>query len=351
MKRYLSLGALLFIILFIVSCIDEIDLDINSDKRSVVINGLITDKGGESTINVALSPILGIGNDNILDPILGAQVVLKNSQNESFNYIESLESPGDYTAFLDIDINESYHIEITLPGGELIVSEPQSIPQKSPEIENLDFDLVAVETISESGNVAERETIELYATTSTLQENTFLRWRVKGEYQFVERAFGLLNPRNCFITDNLDFNNIVIAESSDFSDRKITNLPLVSTSFNDRFHIVYLFNVFQYSIHPEEYEYWKQVDQLINIDGTLFDPPPGVIFGNLTNTTNPDQTVQGYFSVASESFQRFFAVPSRKGYFIDSECFTRPGAPNPQRCVDCTTILNSTLERPDYWVF
>ena len=351
MTRYITFAALIFVSSIIVSCIDEIDLDIFSDERSVVINGLITDKGGESTITVALSPILGIGNDNILDPISGARVTLKNSQNEGIIYSESLEKPGEYSANLNVDVNETYHVEVVLPDGDRIVSEPQTFPQKSPEIENLDFDLVNVETISESGNVAEREIVELYATTSTLQENTFLRWRVKGEYQFVERAFGLLNPRNCYVKENIDFNNIVIAESSDFSDRKINNLPIVSTAFNSRFHIVYLFNVFQYSIHPEEYEYWQQVDKLINIDGTLFDPPPGLIFGNLKNETNPNENVQGYFSVVSESFERLFAVPSRKGFFIDSDCFSRPNAPNPERCVDCTSILNSTLERPDYWVF
>ena len=351
MKRYISFSALIFLVLFIVSCIDEIDFDVDSNERSVVINGLLTDKGGESRISVALSPILGIGNDNILDPISGAQIVVKSSSGDNFDYVESEESPGEYIANVNISRDDSYHVEITLPQGDLIVSDPQSFPKQSPDIENLDFDLIVEEVINESGNVAERERVELYVSTSALEEDTYLRWRVKGEYQFVERAFGLLNPRNCYIKDNLDFNNIVIAESSDFSDRRVTNLPLISTTFNDRFHIVYLYNVFQYSLHPEEYQYWQQVDQLINIDGTLFDPPPGVIFGNLVNTTNPDQMVQGYFSVVSESFDRFFAVPSRKGFFIDSECFSRPNAPNPPRCVDCTTILNSTLVKPDYWVF
>ena len=350
--KYLKYIAVLGLAAFIVSsCIDEINLDISSDERSIIVDGLISDRPGVFSVTISYSPVLGIGNDNILDPISDADVVLKNTNGDSFNYQEDPETPGQYNAELNLSRGETYYIEVKLPNGDIIKSNPQSFPNVSPEIENIDFDVVNEEIINESGNVSERERVNLFLSTTTLDENTFLRWRVKGEYQFVERAFGLLFPRNCYVKDNLDFNNIVLAESADFSDRRVNDLPIISTPFNERFHIVYLYNIFQYSIHPEEFNYWKQIDQLINIDGTLFDPPPGVIFGNLKNESNPDQNIQGYFSVASERFERFFAVPSRKGFFIDSDCFSRPNAPNPERCTDCTTITNSTLERPDYWVF
>ena len=334
-----------------VSCIDEISLDIENDKQFVIVDAVLTDQPGEHSISLNDSPILGVGNDNILVPISGADVRLIEEGGGSTVFIEDANEAGEYKADISLSLESRYHLEIILPNGNMIQSTQESLPPANPNIDTLDWEIIDVGTINESGNEAAREFVELYVTTTPTTEDTYLRWRVTGEYQFVEKYFGILNPRNCFVKEDVDFNNIKLQKSEDFAGGVIENFPIIRTSFNSRFHIAYLFNVFQYSIDSDEFQYWENAEKLINIDGTLFDPPPGSISGNLVNVTDPTQKVQGYFSLSRLAFKRRFAVVSRKGFFVDTDCFTRPGANNPEKCLDCTTINRSTLERPDYWRF
>jgi len=125
----------------------------------------------------------------------------------------------------------------------------------------------------------------------------------------------------------------------------------VRLPIDSRFNILYLFNVSQFTISQQEHEYWSRIDQLIDVEGTLFDPPPGVLRGNLFSVTSSNQNVQGYFSLARQSFNRRFVNIGEKGFFADTDCQSRPGANNPAKCLDCTTLLRSTLVKPPYWPF
>ena len=160
----------------------------------------------------------------------------------------------------------------------------------------------------------------------------------------------LLNPRKCFIKETIDFNNIAIINTDDVATDRIEDVQLFSTLMNFRFHLLYCFHVFQYALTDEEFNYWNRVEELVNIDGTLFDPPPGSIVGNLVNNTNDNGRVQGYFSIVGQKSERFFVDVTKRDEFAQSECIDGfAGRNNPPRCSDCTLINNSTLVRPPYW--
>jgi len=354
MKSRIFITALLLLIfsLSFHSCIDEITLDIDNDEQFVIIDGLVADEAGNYVIKVNNSPRIGVGNDNILEPISGCQVRLVDDGNNTISFTEQSEEPGEYSTFINgLSLDRKYHIEVSLPNGELISSTPQSFPASVVPIDTIDWDVVEVEFINESGNVARREFVEIYANTPPSSKDEFMRWRVTGEYDIVEKYFGILNPRHCYVKQSIDNNNVILANTGDFDDGRIVQEPLIKLAMDARFNILYLFGVSQYTINKDEFDYWTQIEQLINVEGTLFDPPPGILKGNLTNTTDPTKQVQGYFSVVRQAtFNRFVNI-ARKGYFVDSDCFTRPGANNPAKCVDCTSLNRSTLIKPDYWLF
>jgi len=334
------------------SCIDEISLDIDNDTRFIIVDGLVTDVAGLYSVRVNNSPQIGVGNDNILDPIEGCQVNLLDDMGRAINFIESTEERGTYERNLvGLDVDRIYHIEVVLPDGDVIVSEPQPLPSAFIPIESIEWDVIDVEFINESGNVATRPFVEIYANSPPIETDGFVRWRVTGEYDIVERAFGLLNPRHCYVKQSIDLNDIVVANTSEFDRGGIAREPVINLPMDSRFNIQYLFNVSQFSLNEAEYNYWSRIEELVNVDGTLFDPPPGVLKGNLINTTDPTQQVQGYFSVARLSFVRRFVNIFDRGFFVDTDCESRPNANNPAKCVDCTTLPNSSLEVPPYWIF
>lgn len=350
MKRIVYILILLLILLGYWSCIEEIEFDISGNQPSIVVNGLISSELQEYTIKINESSVLGLGTDNITEPISGATVRVVEAGGTDIQFIEDIDEPGSYRATMQGQVGSTYHVEIDLASGENIVSNPTTI------LAPIDIDSIFIRVDEESGlnasgnsEVIANVVSGVSATIPSTGPRPFLRYRVLGEYEFQELAPGLLFPRRCFIKDFLDFNNLALINTNDISGNQIPNTDVVRTTLNQRFNVIYGFGITQYRISEQEFTYWSQVDKLINIDGTLFDPPPANIIGNLQNTTNPDVQIQGYFSVVSESFDRQFVETGRLGHFVQTKCTGFTFRENPPDCADCTIISNSSLDKPSYW--
>ena len=181
------------------------------------------------------------------------------------------------------------------------------------------------------------------------RKNHFYDGKVNGEYEFWEKF--VINPKICYVQDNVDINNLKIYNARASQISELIEEPFLSTVLNYRFAYQYCFHIKQYSMSEQEFEYWNIVNDLINIEGDMFDPPPGKIIGNLYNVNDPDEEVMGYFSVNGVSFKRFFAnPPSLDQDYIKPRCVLGQYYITPD-CLDCTTIYSSTLIKPDYWEF
>ncbi len=333
------------------SCIDEINLNIDNDSSFVIVNGLVSDVPGEYHVKLDYSPIIGVGNDNIFTPISGAQVVLNGSDGSSVMYTENPEDLGDYMATTSVTPGVSYQLDIITPDGQSISSQPTVAPEASLDITGLDFDVANVENFNTLGNVVSTEFVDLFVSLDLAgKKRDALRWRLEGEYQFVERGRMLLNPRTCYIKEQLDFNNIAIINTEEVAGDAIEGRQIFRTLMNERFNLIYCFHVFQYSLTEEEYNYWQRVEELVNIDGTLFDPPPGSIIGNLVDNNNEDGRVQGYFSIVGQNSKRLFVDVSQRGAFAESTCVDGfGGRNNAEECSNCPLIRGASLVKPSYW--
>ena len=69
--------------------------------------------------------------------------------------------------------------------------------------------------------------------------------------------------------------------------------------FSTRLTLRYRIIVIQHAITEEEYRYWEALEELNENLGTLFDPIPAEISGNIRNVTHPGQSVLGYFTSSS----------------------------------------------------
>lgn len=349
MKRVIFL--LVIISIFYISCVEEIDLNIDTDQRSIVVDGLIADELQEYTIRINQSAILGVGTDNILTPISGAAVIVTDNAQQEYVFNEDADNPGKYKSVMKGEIGKSYSLEIRLSDGTEIVSTPEKILPKVFQ-DSLSYDVTSEGEINSSGNFVTIEYVNVkLSTTINDLDRPFLRWRAYGVYEFQEKYPMAFNPRKCYINDNIDINNIQIFDGSLLNGVSLFDQEIVSTPLNRRFNVLYAATVAQYRISEHEHDYWANVNDLINIDGTLFDPPPATIRGNLTNLTDNNNVIQGYFSVVSESTQRLFIDVSDQGYFAESDCTSQSFRRNPPECSDCTSIQNSSLTKPDYWPY
>lgn len=350
LKKIFYIPLLLLFAYSFYACVDEVDLNVNTNQRSVVIDGFVTDSLGDFTLKISESSVIGIGNDNILDPISGAQAKLMDSDGVSYPYSESADGTYELVSFKALRDKE-YFIDIVLPDGRHYQSTPSAL-RSSSTIDDIIYD---VDEVSYRNNLGEfitenRLSVKIATDISDAEEPPFLRWRVEGMYQFLEGYPGALNPRYCYIPVNLDLNIIRILNGSEIRDGILFEQEIADALYDYRFAIKFCFHISQYSISEEEFTYWKNIKEVIDIDGGLFDPPPGTIIGNIRNVDNPDDIPVGYFSVSSVFFKRAFVNRDDTDFFIRGKCegfqrFTQFG------CMDCTEINGSSLERPPYWEF
>lgn len=352
MKRYFKfIVALLGFALVYTACIDEIAFDIESEQPSIVVEGLISTALRDYSVKVNESTILGIGIDNIKKPISGASVEVIDNDGVAVAFNEDPEEAGTYTAEMQGIIGKSYHVEVTLPNGTAISSVPEVI-MPPVVIDSIPIKVDEVSGLNASGN---SEITGFVAAEVNFdfdpEDPPYLRWRVDGEYEFQELYPNALRVFRCYVDDFIDFNNIALLDGSEIEGNQVRNKEVVRTTLNRRFHVIYGFMVRQYRISQREYDYWAQVDQLINIDGTIFDPPPATIVGNLVNESDPTELIQGYFSVVSEDFKRQFVETGDLGFFVQTDCSSFSFRPGPPECEDCRRLPNSSREKPPYWPF
>lgn len=350
MNSRISIVGLLLLVLFS-NCIDEIKLNIDTDRRSVAIEGLIGDELATYAIKLNFSAVIGVGNDNVLDPITGANVLVFDDAGNTFEFVESAESPGTYEKEMKGEAGRAYFTEIKLPDGRVIKSTP-TVLLKAPSIDSVNARVVDEGQIGGNGNnVITQSRVEIAVSTEfTTEEKPFLRWRADGEYEFLEDYPDAISPKTCYIKTNVDLNKLKVFDTRTLAGNQINNELFLTATLDERFAFNFCFHIFQYAMNEAEFKYWDAVSDIINIDGSLFDPPPGTVKGNLFFEDNPDEVVVGYFSVNGVSSKRFFANPKSIGVlFVASSCRRRFNRTLPSECFDCTTIRNSSLIKPDYW--
>jgi hypothetical protein len=93
------------------------------------------------------------------------------------------------------------------------------------------------------------------------------------------------------------------------------------------------------SISQEAYRFLRLVKQQTEISGSVFDPPPANIRGNIISLDNPEEVVLGYFIAAGESTKRIYI----KGAEMD---FRQNVAIVPD---DCRVIEGASINPPIDW--
>ncbi|MEO0896945.1 MAG: DUF4249 domain-containing protein [Bacteroidota bacterium] len=100
---------------------------------------------------------------------------------------------------------------------------------------------------------------------------------------------------------------ILLENTRGLSQNRVTRYPIhfVSTETN-RLWRRYSILVKQYSVSEETYSFWEAAEQINENLGTLFDPIPNQLLGNIRNINDPDEPVLGYFSADGYDERRIF---------------------------------------------
>jgi len=328
---------LIIIIVFILitcGCTTEFTPDIKEDKEFLVVSGLITDQ--EISNKIFLSRSIPVGEPLSKGAVSGALVSVRDEEGTETYLTET--SPGTYSTDSTVfrgRIGGSYALNVKL-GDETY--ETDFIAMKPvPPITSLYYEKVVIVSSSDSSRVDEGCRIYLDSSDPT-GDCLFFRWSYVETWEYY-----IPFPSDiyrCWATERSE--RIMIRNTSIFSQARISRLPVIFiTNSTKRLNVNYSILVNQYSIDESEYYFWEKVQNIQENVGGLYDMTPMAIPGNIKCTSDPGQTVLGYFSVSAVSQKRLFV----KDKFLGLSLFY-PSCP-----VDTVYGVLPTGElKKDYWI-
>ncbi len=342
LRQVLWLTAIMCISIGLSGCIEELRFE-NQDNDSIfVLDGRITPD--KATVKLSTTTF----NNLIEEPVTGA-VVRIVSEFGDFLFLTETKT-GFYeeeTGAFDVRPGVAYHVEARLSENRVYRSEPDTLPLALAE------DDISWQLGSDRG----RDVIVVFSNPSYPDTvgPLYTFWGFTDAFVQTPTDFpDPFNsiPPNCYIERRPDLQAVTSLSGERYMGRQAGNLAvgkLFIDAFYDEKHVI---SVEQYSITKGAFEYWQLVGRLLEQDGSLFDPPPGLLRGNVSRVGVPSEPVRGYVTMAQFSVSRFAIYPSDlPGVFIDPCKFdpSRNWGHYPRGCLNCLNLNGASYIAPDYF--
>lgn len=268
----------------------------------LVVDGFVDVGQHSATVKLSRSTPLSSKEASIVET--GAYVKIETDSID----IELTEiSPGIYfTANGSFEADKSFKLFITT-SDNVNYSSSAVTGLSSPKIDSITW------TPDPTG-------ITIYGNTSdSLTSSRFYIWTFEETWEYtsyLESDLIILNgqvlPRTpnqqvhyCWKTQ--ESTKVLVSTSSKLNKNVISGfelkkIPKGSQQISNRYSMLAKLR----SLSEEEYNYWHQVENSNQNLGTIFDPLPSQVIGNVINLTNPKQPVIGYFSAGEINQERIF---------------------------------------------
>ena len=299
---------------FLVSCLDKIDVPLRQETQKMVLEGLITNDPKFQFLRI--SQTSSFGTSNSITPIKGAYVEVRSATSEATVF---RAVPDEIGLYKPNDVNWTgtagvvYNVYIKLPDGKIYQSASQKMPA-AVAITSLDTTFV---TGTSPG----------FATTASFKDpadtENYYRWTGSGFY--IRKSTGVpvgfgggVCCDKCWVFKEEKSINL-------FSDL-LVNGSLVKNRpvYLSPFYTVgkHLIEIQQFNITKDAFLFWSRYKDQQQRTGTIFDPLPAALTGNVVNADNPDDVALGFFEVSSIARKRIF--PSATTQAVLAISFNNP---------------------------
>jgi hypothetical protein len=199
-------------------------------------------------------------------------------------------------------VGNQYWLNITLPDGSSYRSQPETL-LPVPAIDSVYYRIVE-ETLYDPANRPYSSTkLPIYVSVQDpVATDNFYRW----DWNALEQIFTLSQldtaVTTCYLIPSLKRNNSIVISGDEFNngnefEQLIYTLPYDRSS-------QFLITVHQYSLNKSAYDYWQQVLQESRRTGSIFDPAPINVAGNIVSEDDTQKTVLGYFMASAVTNKR-----------------------------------------------
>jgi hypothetical protein len=383
----------LFFILLIIcvaGCKEKYDLPFEQpDTGYLVIEGMIN--AGQDVTRIELSRTNKI-NSTLKQFEQKALVQVEGDDNSVEQLFEN--TIGNYTGQLHLNSSKQYRLRIKTEAGKEYLSDFVGV-KVTPPIDSISWERendggVRIHFNTHDHQNATRyyrwdyvETWEFHSSYRSFLKytpdvpssaNGSVGYRDSSRYEFDSSIF------KCW--QSVASSSILLGSSARLSSDVIYKLPFLFIPQGDK-KISELYSIYvrQYALTKEAYEFYEKMKKNTEENGSIFDPQPSQLKGNIRCVSAPEEQVVGFISVGTVSEKRIFIRNSDVPFWNyrsgcrenkirnhpDSVDVARTsgqiptvvieqspiggfiiyfGAANPN-CVDCT--LTGTNVKPAFW--
>ncbi|HEV7333790.1 MAG TPA: DUF4249 domain-containing protein [Flavisolibacter sp.] len=365
---------LLFLLLVVIAgCRDRYELPLRDNDVSLLVVEGVLNVGGPT--NITLSRTLKINDDISFKPELNAQLTVEDKSGNSFPL--TTMGPGQYNhTQVPMVVGEEYRLRIRTANNKEYLSNYVTAVH-TPDIDSISWR-------------KENEGVRVYANSHDPSNNTrYYKWNYDetweirsyypAEYKWLGDAniiyFGLYNYQ-CWKYEQSS--NILVGTTAQLQADVLSEAPLTFINpGSEKLSVRYSILVRQQSLTKAAYEYFSLMKKNTESLGTIFDPQPSELRGNIHCVSDPQEDVIGYLTASSFTEKRLFITASETQWRYFQDCQSIEVANHPDsiklwvptylpysanteglgiksynmaytRCVDCTA-RGGNLSRPSYW--
>jgi len=280
----------ILLLLLLSTCVKPYYPTINKYERVIVIDGLLTDDGTPPLVNISYSSSLKGSNP---EKVAGALVYILTSEGQKFNLTETSQGSYTYTqSMFHVVIGSSYQLVVEHEG-HVFKSTMEKLLPSSP-ITDISFQMKS-----------DNKGVDLFISTKDIDSaSRYYVWRLTETWKFRSPLFSpvkSINKEICYATtiDDLKLGSTDLFSQNRFNRFQFLDIPTSSPKLFYRYSIL----VDQLSISRSSYIYLNYVIKTNETGGSLFDPIPTNMNGNINSENQP---VIGNFQVSSLTSKRIY---------------------------------------------
>lgn len=313
------------------ACREPFEPEITSFESLLVVEGRMTTDTAGSTI--LLSRSYGFDGDTLI-PVTGATVSFVRDNGDVYQLSESEDGiyRSDPNAFMP-QPGQSYQLSVRTTEGAEYASDFQTV-KGTPVIESMDP--IFSYTLNANGSSVGGAQFQLN-TSDPGGEAVYYAWDYHETWEFfvpfLKRSYWEWEPepvvkflpfdeevfrcwRESFSTE------ILVGTSQGLEEDKLVNYPIHFVDVtSEKVNWGYSLLVNQYAISEAEYTFLNTLRQNTETTGSIFDPIPAEVSGNIRNLADPLEPVIGYFGASEVSSKRVYI---NREFFPDSIRTSRP---------------------------
>jgi hypothetical protein len=300
----LSISVLLF------SCIKEAKLDYREPKPNLVVEGLLLTDSTPCKITLSYSALFNENGGQLQHFIDDAEVYLKDVDAEdSIQLINQKNGTYVATDRFVAAAGKAYSLSIHLSNGERYASIPERITPVPKDLQLEDSIGIGVPpglTDLYGADVKIR-------THDPADQTNYYRW-IATDY-LSRKATGIpcgFSLCNQYCYQLYEDREVRILSDALINGNEVRDQSVLLSPYY--YYGKHYIEIKQLSLTKEAYEFWKLYQEQTARSGTIFDPLPSPLQGNIYNIADPSRLALGYFEASDVASLKITLAP----IFIDA---------------------------------